>query len=108
MNEKFKVTYKNGKMAYLETLGLPEIVGMMNRMATIVRITEVDHIALGDTLNDLLDSFEHNDRNYSLAIWDNNRKTSILKSFPSTPDSMDALTDKVQSKEYTVLAWISK
>ena len=106
--EQFKVTYKKGRMAYLEILGLPEIVKMINRMVSIVRIVEIDNIALGDTLNDLSDSFEHNDRKYSLAVWDNNRKTSLLKSFPSTPDKMNALTDKIQSREYTILAWISE
>lgn len=107
MNEKFKVTYKNGKMMYREILGVLEIVKLINRGTYIRDVAEVDHIALGETMNDLFDSFEHNDRNYDLAIWVKGQGLK-LKHFPTTIATLEDTMDKIQTREYTIISWLSE
>lgn len=104
MNKAFNVIYKRGNLVWASDMDDLDIVGMVNK--GVYEIVAVRDNALDETLQDLRLSYDHNDNDYFLAIFDN-EDGMILKDFPLTLTSFEYIYDRVKAGEMTIIAWIN-
>jgi hypothetical protein len=107
MENTLRVTYKRGNLVWREMMSVEDLVGMLNR--GLYTIIAVEDTAVEDTLHDLIESFEHNDRAYTLAIYDNDyigAQGMRLKDFPVDVTSFEYLYDNIKAGNIAVVSWI--
>lgn len=102
MDSRFMVTYKRGNLVWRSEMTVFEVVGMFNK--GMYEILDIVDLQVDETINDIMDSFEHNDSGYFLAIWDKDKGMTGIDLDLTT---FEYILDKVKDDEITVLSWFT-